>query len=427
MFGLFGDKSLEPSVTPEDKEWIERNFIWFLEVFGMERLKNKPFLLPISEDFPYNNLLDNSQFCKLFEQLCAIWELDSGNISIKVFDDEDSSQWMTWKPDGSKELPGKKSGLDKKPLYVKIAKSNFDNSEILVSAIVFELATIKLKNGNYFREQDKNFEHLKDLISIFFGFGIFIANSTQTLDVYWVNRVEFLPNQIIGYSSALICYVTGKSIDKYCNYLNLNVKKYLRNDHEYLIESNDTYLTKTQLEISGNIHRLIKRMESGFNRKDYADAILAANELLKLKQDDEYVYTNLGYALMKQENYQDAIKQFSNAIKLNIHFDAHFNDRGYCKIQLGDLEGAYSDIQSALEQNHKNPLVLRNMGICYMEMEDSPSALEYFDKAVKIDPQTELINLYLSKIHLKLGNVEKSEMYLKKSIELKECNDSDND
>ena len=38
MFMLFSKKSYRPTVTQEDKNWIEQKIIWFIEVFGLEKL-----------------------------------------------------------------------------------------------------------------------------------------------------------------------------------------------------------------------------------------------------------------------------------------------------------------------------------------------------------------------------------------------------
>lgn len=61
MFGLFNKKTYQPTVTPEDKEWVERNIIWFIEVFGLDKLKEQPFIFPTVENFLYNNLKDTDQ------------------------------------------------------------------------------------------------------------------------------------------------------------------------------------------------------------------------------------------------------------------------------------------------------------------------------------------------------------------------------
>jgi len=106
MFGLFSKKTYQPTVTPEDKDWVEKNIIWFIEVFGLDKLKEQPFISPTTENFPYNNLKDTEQFQKLFEQLCKYWDLNPNEIIVKFFDDIKSKQWKTWMPHGKFNEPG---------------------------------------------------------------------------------------------------------------------------------------------------------------------------------------------------------------------------------------------------------------------------------------------------------------------------------
>lgn len=105
MFGLFKKKAFKPTVTAEDKEWVEQNIRWFIEVFGPAKLKERPFILPTPDTFPYNDLKDPHQFNKLFEQLCACWEVDPGEIDVKFFDDIKSKQWTNLAPEGPTAEP----------------------------------------------------------------------------------------------------------------------------------------------------------------------------------------------------------------------------------------------------------------------------------------------------------------------------------
>ena len=39
LLALFGrKKTYSPTVTPEDKEWVENSLLWLIESFGLERL-----------------------------------------------------------------------------------------------------------------------------------------------------------------------------------------------------------------------------------------------------------------------------------------------------------------------------------------------------------------------------------------------------
>ena len=77
-----------------------------------------------------------------------------------------------------------------------------------------------------------------------------------------------------------------------------------------------------------------------------------------------------------------------------------------------------------MDMNPENSFAWRNLGAYYLRIDEFEKALLHFEEAEKMDPKTELINFYLGKVNLKMGNTEKSNLYLEKSIKINEYNDS---
>ena len=160
MFGAFKKiKPIEPRVTPEDKEWIEKNFHWFIETFGLEKLIREPF----SENFPYTDLNDPDQFQKLFEQLCY-WDVDPNEIQVKFFDDIKSKQWNSLFPVGEfKSVAGLYNQVyttEQKRFRIQLAKSNLNQPQLLVAVLSHELGHVKLLGGNYMTKMTPISSHL---------------------------------------------------------------------------------------------------------------------------------------------------------------------------------------------------------------------------------------------------------------------------
>jgi tetratricopeptide (TPR) repeat protein len=428
MFGLFSKKTYQPTITQEDKNWIENNIISFIEVFGLERLRKQPFLFPTIENFPYDNLHDTEQFQKLFEQLCQYWDLNANEIIVTFFDDLKSKQWTYWVPYGeSKEVLGLFNQIyttDEKRFKVQLAKSNLDTPQLLVAVLAHELAHVKLLGGNYIYPNDQDLEPLTDLVSIFWGFGVFVANSVQTNDIYWISRAGYLPNQLISYANALMCYITGYNERTYYEYLNNNTLDLFKKDFEFLTKTNDTALTKEKVEECEQTFKVVKQVEEAFVAKNFDEVIEVCTRVLEKKPKDLVAINNIGYALLQQKKYQEAISQFTKAITIDPYWDYPYNNRGYCKLQLEDYENALLDLQYSHEVNPDNSFSWRNMGAYYLATNETDKALHYFEKAETIDPKTEMINFYIGYTHLKLGNVILGEKYIEKSSQLNEYNDS---
>jgi tetratricopeptide (TPR) repeat protein len=426
MFGLFKQKSFKPTVTAGDKDWVEKNILWFIEAFGLAKLKERPFILPTPDTFPYSDLKDSDQFHKLFEQLCACWEVNPGEIDVKFFDDIKSKEWTNLAPQGPTTEP---LGLyyrpytkEEKRFRINVAKSNLGHPQLLVAVIAHELAHVKLLGGNYIRHTDPDMEPLTDLASIFFGFGLFVANTCQIQDAYWIGRSGYLSNELISYSNAIICYVSGHDIQTCLPFLNTNTKALFKQDHEYLANTGDTILTGDEVSRREAVFETSRQMAEGFGKRMFDQVIEACEKLLRVNPKNPNAYNSLGYALLSQKKYEEAIEVFTKAITIDPYGDYPYNNRGYCKLQLGPPDNAFADIHSALEMNPGNSFAWRNMGAYYLAVSDYEQALVHFEEAEKIDPKTELVNFYLGQVYLKLENSDKAKFYLDRSKEINEYN-----
>ncbi len=428
MFGFFTRKTNTHSVTQTDKDWIEENLIWFIETFGLDLLQKSPFILPTPESFPFNNLQDETQFQNLFERICAHWNINPNEIIVKFFDDIASKQWSTW---GYAENQKSAAGLfnqiystDEKRFKIQIAKSNLSNPELLINVISHELGHVKLLGKNLINRKDLDMEPLTDLSSIFFGFGIFMANTSITKIEYGLAKTGYLQSQIISYTNALLCFITDKNAEEYIPYLNQNTREIFWNDFNYLKNTNDTLLDKWTVNNAISTYTNNKKVDDSFNTRNFDEVIEATKELLKITPKDKSLFNTLGYALQQQKKYEEAIIEFTKAIDIDPYWDYPYNNRGYCKLQLKDYDNAFPDLHSSFEMNPTNSFSWRNMGVYYLIHKDFNKALYHIEEAEKLDPSTEIINFYLAKAHFKLNNHEKSKYYMDKSLEINEYNDS---
>ncbi len=429
MFGFFTKKSNTHSVTQEDKDWIEENILWFIETFGIEHLEKSPFILPIPESFPFNNLYDEIQFQNLFERICSHWQINPSEIIVKFFDDLASKQWSTWiyAEDNTTTAAGLFNQIyttDEKRFKIELAKSNLANPELLINVISHELGHVKLLGSNLVKRNDPDMEPLTDLSSIFFGFGIFIANTSIANVNHGLAKTGYLQSQIISYTNALLCFITNKKCEHYIPYLNQNTREIFWNDFNYLQNTNDTLLDKWNVNNAVLTYTNNNIIDKSFESRDFEVVIEATKNLLKITPKKISLYNTLGYALLQQKKYKEAIIEFTKAIEIDPYWDYPYNNRGYCKLQLNDYDNAFPDLHSSFEMNPTNSFSWRNLGVYYLMIEDFTKALHHFEEAEKLDPKTEMINFYLGKTHLKLDDVEKSTFYLAKSIKNNEYNDS---
>jgi tetratricopeptide (TPR) repeat protein len=246
---------------------------------------------------------------------------------------------------------------------------------------------------------------------MYFGYGILLANSCMTYrDSHYI-RLSYLPNTIISYANALLCYITDYDPAKVIAHLNGNTYELFKQDYNYLKTTNDTFLTKEHIqkcEQQFHDHTMIYK---AWKEKNFNFIIETVNSLLGKYANDDFLLNIVGYAYIETKQYGTAIDAFNKAIDKSPQWDHPYNNRGYCLLLLGEVDIAYPDLQRAMELNDNNSYTWRHLGIYYMLKNDLPKALEYLEQAEKIDPGTWTINYYLGLAHQRSGNTEKASEY----------------
>lgn len=417
MFGLFKKPKL--TITPEDKEWVETNLIWLGETFGFERVKQTPFYLPTTDYFPYTNLKDEKQFEKLFCQLCDIVEVKRDDILVAFFD-EDKLQWTVG--DG-KYTAGTFEVIKKDNWKYKISilKENLTDIERLVSVLVHELAHVKLLGGNYVNNDEADMEGLTDLACLYFGFGVFLANgNSRTYGGGDWSRVGYLHDEIIAYSNAALCKVSGKDYFEFLEWFNNNTKVSFEKNSKYLNELGTTKLNKDELLRIEKFYDLGKSIQTGFENKEYESVLKYCSQLIALEPKESEHWNRAGYANLMLGDYTEANRVLNKAIELAPFWGMPFSNRAFCKIQFGDLDSAYMDIVAALEFDNKNSYTWRTLGVYHLAKGDYDEALKNLLKAFELDSETDLIHFYLAKVYDKVKDNKKQIFHYEKSAELNE-------
>src|SRR5690554_247180 len=387
MFGLFNkNKSLKPSVTESYKVWVEQSFLWFIENFGLSKRKKEHFHLPSDRKF-HLQLENNDDIDNAFELLCEYWSVDKKNISIKIFDDIKSKQWNDWMPVGEVNEPSGTYKKNEKAFYVEIAKSVLYNPPLFISVVSHELAHVKLLGEEYVAENTPDMEFLTDLFVIFCGFGVFLANSCETRNANWISRNGYLPNEVISYANALLCYLTEDDDGKITQELNTNTKSLFSNDFKFIKETEDTVLTKQVINQSKEVNILLDSLDKLIDQKNFTKAEEVCKKLISLKPNETVSFINLGEVLLKQKKYKEAIDSFSKAIDIDPYNHSLFNSRGYCFLQIGDFENAKIDLKTSDELLPENAYFLRNNGVLHLLRDQPEKALISLKEAYKKDPK----------------------------------------
>jgi hypothetical protein len=126
---------------------------------------------------------------------------------------------------------------------IAISKSDLDDPMDLVATIAHELAHLRLIEARRSTGHDEDHEPLADLATVFFGLGIFTANSTCRFKQWhygwrgdWkVDSPGFLTEQGFGYALGLWTIVRNEENAAWERHLRRDVRTYLKQAIGYLM------------------------------------------------------------------------------------------------------------------------------------------------------------------------------------------------
>jgi len=157
--------------------WIESSMQWFTEQFGSRELRDQ-VVLPTARFLPSDYSATRSEIEHLVTSACLRMQVDRRSIDLQLFD-------------GSAEKQAAQSGTKRAVGHFHIAKGravvSLDLAEaadpvVLLAIVAHELCHVRLLGEKRITADRKDHERLTDLLTVFFGFGIFSTNAAMRFD-----------------------------------------------------------------------------------------------------------------------------------------------------------------------------------------------------------------------------------------------------
>ncbi|MGA9776704.1 MAG: hypothetical protein WBS33_00360 [Verrucomicrobiia bacterium] len=259
---LFGAKIPELPVNEEQKTWIEKSFQWLLEEFGADCFLKHQTILPELSFFPDNYQGTEECVDKLVERVCAYMDVNPGFIDVVflVDRDETAAKHRTGNADPHSGAAGlyfsQTSQENRKRIAINV--SQLKNPANVIATAAHELGHVILLGGGKISPEEKRHEYLTDLITVFFGLGIFTANSAFQFSQWqdhshqgWsVSRTGYLSEEMFAYSLAAYAWMRAETNPKWSKYLAINVGHYFKRSLKYLKDGGQTLLRQLALSES---------------------------------------------------------------------------------------------------------------------------------------------------------------------------------
>jgi hypothetical protein len=247
---LFNKKIICP-IQEETRVWLENALIWLINQFGLNKLINKKILLPEKEYFPIN--FDGLQHIvyEILPILCEQMEINIKDIQIDFYKEggieikNDFGQSVfTQQYENKNYSTGLYFGKNEEGKFlIGLEDSLLDKPYKLIATMAHELSHVKIMGENRLQNPD---ERLIDLVTVFFGLGIFNANSAavfyKNLNAWGYSKQGYLSQQEWGYSLALYSYIRHEVNPSWITHLTTNIKSDFLKSQKFIDANTDKVL-----------------------------------------------------------------------------------------------------------------------------------------------------------------------------------------
>jgi hypothetical protein len=257
-------KPWRPDATPEcpvgrsEQEWIEASMSWCSREFGTEVLQRgivRPAELVGS--LPYSG--EPGQIDALVSRVCLVMQVSSAEITVNLFDASAARDKAGTRGAPSKYAVGHFRMRDGRPV-IDIDQSESADPAFLTAIIAHELCHVRLQGEGRIPADRPDSERLTDLLTIYFGLGIFSANAALRytrdnrnwsilpvgyLDERTLNasrndgyrRLGYLSEQEFSYALGCYCWLSGETAPGWATFLNPGLQANLARSLAFLAKA----------------------------------------------------------------------------------------------------------------------------------------------------------------------------------------------
>src|SRR5215831_3624294 len=248
------DATSECPVDAASQGWIESSLCWFANEFGTAVLRREA-VLPTAgflSDVNYSASPEQIEF--LIEELCALMLVNRNLIRLELFDG--SSEKKEAEKSGKSRIVGH-FRMEEGRAIIALDRSESADPKLLTAIAVHELCHLRLQGENRINHLRPDSERLTDLLTVYFGFGIFSTNAAMRfarsergwtvipqgqLDDRTLNaarnegyrRLGYLSSPEFGYALSCYCWLRRETDPRWARYVDPGPRARLQQGLAYL-------------------------------------------------------------------------------------------------------------------------------------------------------------------------------------------------
>lgn len=242
MWHWFGGAARCP-VAPDDEQWLIRRLDWLTGQFGAETLRSGTVILPTYDFFPdkYPERPELSDIEGLCERVCRFMDCRA-NVGIRYFNELNEEKHPRYEPGWNADSPNYRDPATGDYL-LWISANDWHDQQSVISALAHEVAMLRLDLHCDIDPDVADLEALGELLTLFFGMGIFSANSViqegrtgGLFSATWMRMQSILTMDMYGHAFALYARRRGEDSPDWLKYLRLDVRSACKRGLRYLEE-----------------------------------------------------------------------------------------------------------------------------------------------------------------------------------------------
>lgn len=380
--------------------WIEQNFLWLMENYGLRYLRSQSIIHITENHFPNLYSQDGFSINGAISDLKSILHLEEFEICAEIKEQARASEL-------------KVSEIDHRKTYnISIQEQHLNNIDDAITLLCVEMSKIKLQEAEITIDQEDDPELFLYLVMIYLGFGVIITRKLKFLE----STDDEIPLEIQAHCLALYAWLRNENDSELESQLDLKLRKFFRTSVKYYNGAHSS-LNKATLEQMDQSNEQLRDSWNFYNQGHYDIAISIAKESLQHYKTNPFIHNSIAEFLIRKGDYVQAMPFLKNALELDHEFSQAHNNLGLCYLMTQSQEKALKKFKEAIELDRGNAFGHRNMGYYFALTNDFDQAFKAFDLALKINPNLELIHYYIGKAHLLNDNKKAAISEFEKSSE----------
>ncbi len=368
VFGWLKDEPRCP-IAPELQAWLDGRVAWIAQEFGIERLHDE-LVLPNDDFFPdeYHGTEDDVR--RLFEQVCEYMGVDPSRVDLRFYKTGDRRA-LAHLVDCADEAGLYQDGDGR--AVVQVEESQFSDPHKLVAVFARELAHVHLHGDNRLQKDADDGELVTDLLAVFLGFGVFMANAVSGSSALLglIEGLGYLSDSECAYALSILAWLHYKGKPPWASLVRPNVREPMLEAVRWLAEIDEnTHLPRG--------HRFDNLGRQSIPLSPYPDlARFAAESAAEEDKPDALDHFGQGLFALTAGRFAEALQELSIAITENPEDVEAYQQRAMAYLGLNRAEEALADAQKAVamapddvESHFLRGKALMHNGLCDLALAD---------------------------------------------------------